>query len=286
MCVALLFSLGCSAWADDFPPLKIAGEAKPSLPTPAKRQTQIAIIIDDLGYQRELSIQATQLPGQLTLSIIPFSPYGRRIAELATEQGKEVMLHAPMSSVSDKPMEPGTLTPTMDKAQFQQTLQKGLADLPNIRGLNNHMGSELTQLRLPMRWLMDELRDRGLYFVDSRTIASSLAWQTALDSGVPTARRDVFLDHDATDLAIAAEFGRLLAIAKCHQRAVAIAHPYPETLHFLETILPMLDRAGIQLVPVSQLLIYPEISASNNPDPPRRADQPREVLEFMTFGTK
>jgi hypothetical protein len=229
------------------------------------------------------AIWATALPGAVTLSILPHSPYSRRAAELAGKHDKEVMLHAPMSSVDGKTLDPGGLTVDMSREHFLATLAANLDDFPNIRGVNNHMGSQLTQHSKPMRWLMQELRARNLYFVDSRTIASSLAWETALDYGVSTARRDIFLDNESNYLAIAEQFGQLLSLARRHGQALAIAHPYPETLRFLETALPMLEQANIRLVPVSDLLsANPTISTSSQTTK-RQVDNPREVVGLINY---
>lgn len=280
----LLFSLCSPAWAVGPPSLQIAHDPQASL-SPPSPQPQIAIIIDDLGYNWNNSRRAADLPGAITLSVLPFSPYALDIAKRAQQQNKELMLHAPMSSVLGKPLDEGALTPGMPKAQFLATLQNNLAALPHIQGVNNHMGSELTQQYQPMAWLMQELRQRQLYFVDSRTIAASLAWETALNHGVPTTRRDVFLDNDASYPAIAQQFGKLLLIAKQHGHAVAIAHPYPETLRFLEAALPMLNLAGVELVPVSHLLSEPSVKPRHNNAFKRVVDQPREVFGFTNYLT-
>jgi len=275
-CLILLLSLCTNTWAAGPPSLQIAHDPQSPLHRHSKQRPKIAIIIDDIGYNHARGQRAIELPGSVTLSILPHSPYGQQLAKLADRQGKEVMLHAPMSNILDKPLDPGALTSGMTKTRFIATLEAGLADLPFVSGVNNHMGSELTQQHQPMLWLMEALRQHELYFVDSRTIASSLAWETAIDCGIPTTRRDVFLDNEANYPAIAEQFGQLLAIAKRHGHAVAIAHPYPETLYFLETVLPMLGTAGYQLVPVSAVLSQPHLQTVK-----RTVDHPQEVVGLI-----
>lgn len=192
------------------------------------------------------------------MSILPHSPHGVAVAELAANRGKEVMLHTPMSAIDEgRTLDPGGLTADMSREQLLATLKANLAAIPHVKGLNNHMGSQLTQFQQPMTWVMQELRARELYFVDSRTIANSLAWQTAVNQRVATTQRDVFLDNDPSLLSIAKQFNALLAIAQKHGQAVAIGHPYPETIQFLEIALPLLAPGNIKVVSVSELVIQP-----------------------------
>jgi hypothetical protein len=130
-----------------------------------------------------------------------------------------------------------------------------LTEIPHIKGLNNHMGSQLTQEQIPMNWLMNELAERNLYFVDSRTSAASLALQTAKSYQVPSLKRDVFLDNQRDAEVIQRQLHKALAIAQTQGKAIAIGHPYPETLAVLEKIQPLLTNYQVELVSVSQLLL-------------------------------
>ena len=134
-------------------------------------------------------------------------------------------------------------------------MRDGLDFLPQVRGVNNHMGSLLTQSPLRMQWLMEEIKNReGLYFVDSFTSMRSVAWRVAESNRLPSARRDVFLDASREPELIRAQFEVLLQRARKNGFAVAIADPYPETVAFLEQRLATLDDAGVELLPVSRLI--------------------------------
>lgn len=225
------------------------GEAKPASRTPV-----IAIIVDDLGNRPELDRRVVELPGAVTCAFLPHTPYAEQFAEQASALGKEVMLHLPMESVGGMP-NPGMLSVHMDRREFTRAVRDGLSALPHVSGVNNHMGSLLTQSSQRMQWLMDELkRHEGLYFIDSYTSVQSVAWQVAASNRLPNARRDVFLDASREPVMIRAQFERLLARAWKNGYAIAIAHPYPETVAFLEAQLPALAAAGVELVPVSQLI--------------------------------
>jgi polysaccharide deacetylase 2 family uncharacterized protein YibQ len=235
--------------------LPLAGGAVEPFPAAAHPTARIALIIDDIGDNLKLGSRAVRLPGAVTCSILPHTVYARQLATAAHRGDKEVMLHLPMESEDEKAPGPGALTLDMTKAEFLGTLESDLDAVPYAAGINNHMGSLITRHPGHMRWLMQEINRRGdLYFVDSRTTDLTVAQKVAQETGVPNLRRDVFLDDDLHPAAIAAQFARLIALAKHRGSAVAIGHPHPATLRFLEQQLPRLNDAGIQLVSVSQLI--------------------------------
>lgn len=229
--------------------------AQPDFDTSAT--AHVAIVIDDLGDRWREGSQAITLPGDITIGIIPFTPYAKRLAASATQQQKEIMLHLPMEAMSDKYLGKGGLHSDMDQQQFLVTLKSSLDFLPKIRGVNNHMGSRLTQNAQKMTWLMQGLRDYGdLYFLDSRTVDSSQAMQVAQSNGLPSATRDVFLDHQRDKKFMERQWRYLQRLAKENGSAVCIAHPYAETLQFLREHLPQLEQNGIQLLRVSELIAW------------------------------
>jgi polysaccharide deacetylase 2 family uncharacterized protein YibQ len=217
-------------------------------------KTSVAIIIDDLGYNYEQGLKAIQLPGAITYAIIPYSPKAQFFAQEAHKNNKEIMLHAPMSTINDNALGKSGLTERMEESDFKRTLNQSLSSLPNVKGLNNHMGSLLTQKSQPMSWVMQALKQRQLYFIDSRTSAKSIAWNVAQQYDIPSLKRDVFLDHEPNEAFIDKQFKLLIATAKRQGYAVAIAHPYPETVEYLSRNLATLDNAGISLVSASELV--------------------------------
>ncbi|MGA7801730.1 MAG: divergent polysaccharide deacetylase family protein, partial [Gammaproteobacteria bacterium] len=229
-------------------------------PEPSKRPVQqqrtpvISIIIDDLGYRLDTGEQATRLPGPVACAILPRSPHAGVLARLAHQHGKEVILHLPMQSEDYGRLDPGGLTLHMTRREFLHTLAQDLADVPYVSGVNNHMGSLLTQHPGDMAWLMRALARRGLFFVDSRTTRRTVAEQVALETGLPTTRRNVFLDDSRDPDAIRAQFFRLLVLARRDGSAVAIGHPYPHTMAVLQRELPQLQLYGVRLVPVRRLI--------------------------------
>lgn len=214
----------------------------------------IVIILDDMGNSLALGEQALALPGAINYSFLPHSNSTHTLAIKAHQQGKEVLVHAPMSNLSNKELGPGGLTSAMNKEQFIQTLREDLQAVPHAKGLNNHMGSLLTQLREPMMWLAKELKQQDMYFIDSRTSPLSVAERITKQYYIPTLKRDIFLDNDRDMQAIAEQFEKLIQLAQRRGVAIAIGHPYPETLNYLALVLPTLAERGIQLGLASQMV--------------------------------
>lgn len=225
----------------------------------ASAEVLIAVIIDDLGDSRLKGQRAIALPGEVTLAVLPHTRWGGDLAREARSLEREVILHLPMANLANIPLGPDPLTPQLSRIEFRSRLASALAKVPGARGINNHMGSALTQEPRAMTWLMHELRERGLYFVDSRTTHKSVANRIAGEQAVLASERDVFLDNDRDFGAIDRQFRKLLDIAKTRGAAIGIGHPYPETLSYLESRLLHLAAEGVRLVPASHLIAHQAI---------------------------
>jgi hypothetical protein len=142
----------------------------------------------------------------------------------------------------------------MQADELAAHLERALQALPSVVGVNNHMGSRLTENRAAMRVVMQYLKQHNLFFLDSRTSQHSLAYRVACEMGVRAAQRHIFLDHEVRQDTIAKRLYDLVALANTHGQAIGIGHPYPETLQALQQALPTLRRSGIEIVPVSHLV--------------------------------
>lgn len=213
---------------------------------------KVAIVIDDMGY-RYTDKHALKLPGAITFSILPHTTYGKKLALKANAQQKDVLLHIPMEAENKKRLGPGALTSDMNAQQIEQSLAASFAEIPFAIGINNHMGSHLTQQYQAMAWTMRYLKEHQLLFLDSKTSPNSQAEQAAIDLGVPVQSRHVFLDNHLDSQYIAKQFKHLINHAKKHHVAIAIAHPHPETVANLTSLIPTLAKHNIDLVPLSEL---------------------------------
>lgn len=223
---------------------------------------RIAILIDDLGHDRAAGERVLKLPTAVGVAVLPLTPHAKRLARAASAGGRDLLLHLPLESLEAEPLGPGAIEAGATPAAIQAALAQGLESVPGAVGVNNHMGSLLTQAPGSMRVLLRALHGRGLFFVDSYTTERSVALRVARELGVPATRRDVFLDPEPGEAAIAAEWQRLLALARERGVALAIGHPNPTTLAFLERELLRLPEQGITLVTVGEV-VRSETAAGN-----------------------
>jgi polysaccharide deacetylase 2 family uncharacterized protein YibQ len=216
---------------------------------------RLAIIIDDMGYDRAAADSVLALGFPLTVSVLPHLPLSSDVAEEAFRRGDQVMLHLPMQSEegSAKP-EDVELRVGMGAGEVKEILTGMLDTVPHVAGVNNHQGSLATSDPALMAELMPELRARGLFFIDSRTEAKTVAYDAAKRAGVRAASRKVFLDDTASREAIVAQLQLAAKDAQRDGSAIAIGHPRPATIAALAQEVPRLETGGIQLVFASELV--------------------------------
>lgn len=258
------FSIGADStiWADLVIKLTSGATEEPTtaiLPAGLKRvktSARIAIVIDDFGYAYNRTIQGfMKMAEPLNYSIIPSRPYSTQIARQLHQANKIIMIHMPMETISNSSSEPAlVLKPGLSDNEVEQRLQTAYKSVPYAMGLNNHQGSGATQDADLMTSVMRWLREKNLWFVDSRTIAATVAEAVAQRSGVKAVSRNVFLDDVDDVSAIKKELIHLANLAAEQGSAVAIGHCRPNTLTALESYLPLFRQAGYEIVPVTQLL--------------------------------
>ncbi len=237
--------------------------------------SDLVIVMDDVGYSVDRAQRIIDLPGPVTLGLLPFAPDTHEVARRAHAAGREVILHQPMEPLPAPHVQPieGTLTLGMAPAQFNALTEAAMSAIPGIVGVNNHTGSRLTQYREPMRRFMAHLAQRHLFFLDSRTTADTVAFDVAEEQRIPALRRDVFLDHFPNEGAIAAAFAEALSIARRQGHAIVIGHPHEASIRFLETRLRDLPP-GVRLVTLSDLISLQRpatLARLQNPEYPHRS---------------
>jgi polysaccharide deacetylase 2 family uncharacterized protein YibQ len=237
--MALLAAVGHAAVADADEPLPAIG-----------------IIIDDLGYSLADGERALALPGAVTYSILPRTPLASTLSQRAAVLGKDVLMHLPMEAEhGNQQLGPGAIILGMSREEVVQTMIDNLATVPDAIGVNNHMGSVLTAELEPMTWVMQALREHGnLMYVDSRTTPRTVAARAASAQQLPFLDRDVFLDNESGYDYARQQFLALISHARRHGHALAIGHPRPGTLRVLEEFLPDIERQGVRLIGLQELL--------------------------------
>jgi polysaccharide deacetylase 2 family uncharacterized protein YibQ len=150
----------------------------------------------------------------------------------------------------------GALFVSMGERELLCQLRKDLEAVPFIKGVNNHMGSRFMEHGEKVRLVLQELKKRGLFFLDSRTTSKSQGYQIARELALKTDKRDLFLDNETDVKDIQAQLEKLIRIARDNGTAIAICHPYPTTISALKEMIPRIKADGMQIVPLSQALDY------------------------------
>ncbi len=221
----------------------------------AKTPYKIVIIIDDLGLGQSSTAQINALPGPLTLAYLPYAENLYVYTKISKARGHELLIHTPMEPLNASlDVGPAPLLHGMKEAAFKNALYKIFDSFDGYVGINNHMGSKLTQDPQAMKWVMESLRDRGLLFVDSKTIHTSIAFDVAREHGLYHTQRDVFIDHEPNIEFVRNALKKLELIARHKGYAIAIGHPKPVTIAVLKEWLPTLEARGFELVPVSAVV--------------------------------
>jgi polysaccharide deacetylase 2 family uncharacterized protein YibQ len=226
---------------------------KPTTITPGAHP-KIAIVIDDVGLDIKGSERAIKLPPFITLSFLPYATRLREQTKEAHDEGHELLLHMPMEPVGHEDPGPGALLVDLPMRDLQQRFETALASFTGFDGVNNHMGSKFTAYSDGMTMVVDELQQRHLFYLDSRTSAQSVGFKIAQEKGLPTIGRDVFLDDVQSTDTIRAQLEQTEHLASRKGYAIAIGHPHTVTLDVLESWIPDAQKRRYEFVPVGSLV--------------------------------
>ncbi len=194
----------------------------------------LVIVMDDLGLDLNFARKLAALPITVSFSVLPRLPHTLDVARLALANKRELLLHQPMEPV-DKSISPGpgALFVHMNSAKMRQVVQENLRRVKGARGLNNHMGSRFTQDKAGVEAVLDVAQQNNLFVIDSLTHPGSVFFKQARLRGVPVLSRDFFLDVVKQPEAIYFQLRKAEQLAVQQGKALAIGHPYPETLEAL-----------------------------------------------------
>lgn len=219
-----------------------------------RRTGNIAIVIDDFADDDLIAAHFCAIPQALTFSILPGEGQAHALAERVRTNGHEVLVHLPMEPQGGTSPGVNAILVDLDDAEIRRRVRRALQRVPHARGINNHMGSKATADERVMRLVLAELKSRNLLFLDSRTTASSVAYQLAVDMDIRAINRDLFIDEIADAPTIRDKLWELAAIAAQSGQAIGVGHNRRETLIALLATLPQLERRGFRFVSVSRLL--------------------------------
>jgi polysaccharide deacetylase 2 family uncharacterized protein YibQ len=219
-----------------------------------KKLAQIAIIIDDMGQDMESALKLCSIDADITFSVMPNERATKEVADYLHRHGKEVMLHLPMEGNSGKNPGPDAIFHDTTPVHARKILLDALEKVPMAVGVNNHMGSVVTQDEVLMKEVLSTLKDRDIFFIDSVTTGNTVCRAVAADVELPFQARDVFLDNDQNYQYISGQLDELVAVAKLRGEAVGICHPHPATINALAREVPRLKEKGVEVVRASRIV--------------------------------
>lgn len=216
---------------------------------------KVAFIIDDLGYETEVAKKIMELEFPVALSILPFLQRSEFIAEEGKKNNQEIMLHLPMEpNNSDADPGPGAIKSDMSEEEIRLAVRECILDFPYAIGVNNHMGSKITEDREIMEIVLEEIKEYNLFFIDSITTKGSIAYEVAQEMEIKSAVRSVFLDNENDMQYIKGQMLEVQETALRGGEVIAIGHSRINTFYVLKRMVPELIKAGIEIVPVSELV--------------------------------
>ena len=226
-----------------------------SLPPIPGHPPRIALVIDDLGGENHLSSELLLFESPITFSILPFTTYSKALATEAPGRGKEVILHLPMEPHGYPKVRPGegALLHGMDEKRLLRQLSEDIDSVPNIKGVSNHMGSRLMEEPDKLKIIFSDLKERGLFFLDSRTTPQTVGLKMARLVGLNAMERTLFIDNSLGAEALRKNLDRLIRISLSTGMAIGIGHPHSATVNAIREMLPRIREKGIELVPLSTL---------------------------------
>ncbi len=252
--------LGLAAVTPGIPPTAAPPTPKPG-PTPRTRPApdargRLAILLDDAGQKLDVVPAAAALPKEIGFAILPFLPKSAESAEVLYGAGHEIWLHLPMEPENYPANNPGpgAILMSMSTNELRAAVHAAIDNIPHAVGVNNHMGSKVTANLKTMTWIMQEIKARGMAFIDSRTTIRTVAEDAAVGLGVPVNRRHVFLDNERDRAAIRRQLEEAVRRCRLEGEIIAIGHVDPVTIEVLAEELPGISKRGADLVRPSALV--------------------------------
>jgi len=231
---------------------------KTPLSVPPAAIPEVAFVIDDVAYDMETMDHYAALGVPLTFAILPRDKHSKLLAQKATDMNFPVILHLPMEPIDLAHNDPGgaALYLRMTPQELHEQFERDVASVPHIVGINNHMGSAFTEDESKMILVMRWVKEKHLFFLDSRTSMHSIVPRVAKRMGVPCLVNETFLDNSDDTEAIKHQLDQVLTLAMRHGRTIAIGHYRRK--HLTEALaqkIPEFRARGVRLVTLPSL--YP-----------------------------
>jgi len=245
MLLAILITFTCMSTT-----MQVHAEQKPN--------KELAIVIDDFGNGMKGTEDMLNLQVPLTVAVMPFLPTTASDAKKAHEKGHEVIVHLPMEPKKGKKswLGPGAITTDLSDQEIRKRVEQAIAEVPYAVGMNHHMGSKVTEDERVMRIILAVCKEKGFFYLDSKTTGKSVIPKVARELGVPYVENNLFFDHVYSASHIQRQASLLAQQLEEQEQLIAIGHvgvTGDKVVTALKSHIPEYKRQA-ELVPVSALI--------------------------------
>ncbi|MGG3306774.1 divergent polysaccharide deacetylase family protein [Paenibacillus lautus] len=254
------YGAGMVAWTDlsRQEPNQVHEESGRNRPGQEKKTNKLAVIIDDFGNDQKGTQEMLSLPVKITVAVMPFLPTSVKDAEAAHRQGHDVIIHMPMEPKQGRAswLGPGAILSSLTDEEIRKRMEEAIDSIPYAVGINNHMGSKVTGDERVMSIVLDVCRERGLFFIDSKTNYYSVVGKLAAEKGMPSIANDIFLDDVHTVQHVSKQLQTAAQHAEERTSCIAIGHVGVygiRTAEALKGSIPKL-QAKVEFVGISDLV--------------------------------
>ncbi|WP_059053932.1 divergent polysaccharide deacetylase family protein [Paenibacillus senegalimassiliensis] len=236
-----------------------------------EKSRKLVVIIDDLGNNMGGTEEMLSLPVHLTVAVMPFLPTSREDALRAHKLGHDVLVHLPLEPKQGRPewLGPGAILTRMTDAEVRQRVEAAIDQVPYAVGINNHMGSKVTGDDRVMSVILEVCRERGLFFVDSKTNYRSVVGRLSLEKGLPQLENHLFLDDLHTENHMAGQLRKAQQLLESRDNCVLIGHVGVhgrKSAAVLKKYIPLMQADGVEFIGIRQLA-QEQISPGVSPGP-------------------
>lgn len=221
---------------------------------PVKETPAVALVLDDCGYTKKNLEDVSSLGIPVTLAVLPNTPYAKEVCRFADDNGIEVILHMPMEPEGkDVALEKDTLFVEMEPGAVSEAIGRAFESVPSAKGMNNHMGSKATTDNRLMMAVLENLKERDMFFLDSKTSGNTVCREVAERSGITCLERDVFIDNKLDPGSIKGQMHRVESIVAKGSSVIAIGHDRTMTIKVLKEVVPRMKEKGVKFVTLSEM---------------------------------
>lgn len=227
---------------------------QPSLPKNSVKKGKLAVVVDDCGYNNNALQKMVNLPVPMSFAVLPFLDGTPEAVRIVKKGDRLLLLHLPMEPLNGVKASAREIKVSMKDEEIRKFVREALLKVPGAKGVNNHQGSRVTSDRKTMKTVLEVLKEKRLFFLDSATSTNSIGDKLAGEMGMRKGRNHGFLDNSSEVADIKDQIRHAVKNAQKHGHLIVICHARPHTAQAWQEICKEIQEAGVQLVTLNELL--------------------------------